>query len=204
LGIAMPTSPETRSTLLVRIRDRKDGRSWAEFVEIYGPLVYGFLRKRGLQDADAADLVQDVLQSVVKTIHSFDHRPSSNSFRRWLFTIVQNRLRDYRKPRATQPRGAGDTQAYERLQEHRDETDSAEEIWDRQHELGLIRYAANQVRRDFQETTWNAFWQTAVEGAVPAEVARQLGMTRAAVYLAKARVLSRIREYVAQFTGETL
>ena len=200
----MQTSPETRSTLLVRIRDRGDGRSWAEFVDIYGPLVYGFLRKRGLQDADAADLVQDVFHSVAKAIHSFDHQPSPNSFRRWLFTIVQNRLRDHRKPKATQPRGTGDTQAYEQLQQHRDETESAEEIWNREHQLGLIRYAAEQVRHDFQETTWNAFWQTAVEGAVPAEVARQLGMTRAAVYLAKARVLSRIREYVAQFTGDTL
>jgi RNA polymerase sigma-70 factor (ECF subfamily) len=200
----MQTSPETRSTLLVRIRDRGDGRSWAEFVEIYGPLVYGFLRKRGLQDADAADLVQDVFHSVAKAIHSFDHRHAPNSFRRWLFTIVQNRLRDHRKPKATQPRGTGDTEAYQRLQEHQDETDSAEEIWNREHELGLVRYAAEQVRGDFQENTWTAFWQTAIEGAVPAEVARQLGMTRAAVYLAKARVLSRIREYVTQFTGDEL
>jgi RNA polymerase sigma-70 factor (ECF subfamily) len=200
----MQASPETRSTLLVRIRDRGDGQSWAEFVEIYGPLVYGFLRKRGLQDADAADLVQDVLHSVARSVSSFDHRRSPKSFRRWLFTIVQNRLRDHRRPRATQPRGTGDTQAHERLQQYRDETENAEEVWYREHQLGLIRYAAEQVRQDFWETTWTAFWQTAVEGAVPAEVARQLGMTRAAVYLAKARVLSRISEYVAQFTGDTL
>jgi RNA polymerase sigma-70 factor (ECF subfamily) len=173
-------------------------------VEIYGPLVYEYLRKRGLQDADAADLVQDVLYSVARAIHSFEHRPASNSFRRWLFTIVQNGLRDYRRPKATQPRGAGDTQAYQRLQQHRDENESAEEIWNREHQLGLIRYAAKQVRDDFQETTWHVFWQTAVEGEAPVEVARRLGMTRAAVYLAKARVLSRIREYVAQFPGDTL
>jgi RNA polymerase sigma-70 factor (ECF subfamily) len=200
----MQTSPETRSTLLVRIRDREDSRSWAEFVEIYGPLVYGFLRKRGLQDADAADLVQDVLHSIAQAIQSFEHRPASNSFRRWLFTIVQNRLRDYRKPRVSQPRGTGDTQAYELLQEQQEGKQSVEEIWNREHKLGLIRYAAAQIRNDFRETTWIAFHRTAIEGQVPSEVARQLGMTRAAVYLAKARVLSRIKEYVQQFPGDAL
>ena len=200
----MRANQETRPSLLLRIRDRSDQDSWTEFVEIYAPLVYSFLRKRGLQDADAADLVQDVMGTVARTAKSFDYQPSRGSFRRWLFTVVQNRLRNFYKSRASHPGGTGGTRAYLRLNREVGEATHGEELWEREYERRLFRHASEQVRRDFNETTWQAFWQTAMEGQPAAEAAKQLGMSRAAVYLAKSRVLRRIKEHVALLNGDQL
>ncbi len=91
----MAASPETRPSLLVRIRDGEDRDSWSQFVAIYAPLVYGWLRKGGLQDADAADITQEVMMSVAAAVKSFEYDPALGSFRGWLFTVVQNRLRNF-------------------------------------------------------------------------------------------------------------
>ena len=85
----------TRSSLLLRIRNAQDESAWGEFVEIYSPLVYGFARKQGLQDADAIDVTQDVLRIVSRTIGRLDYDPLRGSFRGWLFTIVRNELKDW-------------------------------------------------------------------------------------------------------------
>ena len=90
----MPRSPETRPSLLLRIRDAQDHAAWVEFVEVYAPLVHAYARTRGLQDADAADVTQDVLQAVANHAERFDYDPSRGSFRGWLFRITLNKLRD--------------------------------------------------------------------------------------------------------------
>src|SRR5437588_1688494 len=91
----MGESPATRASLLVRIRDAGDEEAWTEFVEIYAPLIYGFSRKRGLQDADAADLTQEILRTVAHSVHRLDYDPKRGTFRGWLFTVVRNRLSDF-------------------------------------------------------------------------------------------------------------
>src|SRR5438309_8393167 len=92
----MDDSATTRPSLLVRIRDAGDGEAWTQFVEIYAPLVYGFARKHRLQDADAADLTQDVLRAVAGAVGRLDYDPQRGSFRSWLFTVVRNKLRNFR------------------------------------------------------------------------------------------------------------
>ena len=87
----MTSIPATRPTLLFRIRDARDHEAWGRFIDLYAPLVYGFLRKRGLQDADSADLTQDVLRQVAAAAKSLEYDAKRGSFRGWLFTIVQNR-----------------------------------------------------------------------------------------------------------------
>jgi RNA polymerase sigma-70 factor (ECF subfamily) len=198
----MSATPPTRHSLLVRLCDARDDDAWAQFIELYAPLVYGFARKHGLQDADAADLTQDVLQAVAAGIQKLDYDPSRGTFRGWLFTVVRNKLRKLVSARQRPGRGTGDPDAQQLLQElpARDEDPAA--WWDEEYERCVFFWAAEKVRGAFQPSTWQAFWQTAVEGKTGPEVARQLGLSVAAVYLAKGRVMTRLRELIHETLGE--
>src|SRR4051794_33175887 len=113
----MDETPSTRVSLLVRLRDPRDERSWSEFVEIYTPLVYELARRRGLQDADAADLTQDVFRAVAAAIGRFDPDPARGAFRAWLFRIARNLTINALAARRRQVRGSGDTEVVRRLDE---------------------------------------------------------------------------------------
>jgi RNA polymerase sigma-70 factor (ECF subfamily) len=198
----MADSPSTRPSLLVRIRNAQDRHAWAEFVDLYAPLVYGFARKHGLQDADAADLTQEVLRAVSQAAAGLDYDPRRGSFRGWLFTIVRNKLRNFLAGRKRQAQGTGDTDMQQVLKEQPAPGPDAADVWDQDYEQRLFAWAAAQVRKSCQETTWQAFAQTAVEGKDARNVARDLGMTVAAVYLAKSRVLARLKEIIRQCQGD--
>ena len=105
----MPHVPPTQPSLLVRLKDAHDREAWERFVDLYAPLVYAFVRKRGLQDADAADLTQDVLRQVASAAKSLIYDPRRGSFRAWLFTVVRNRLTDHWRAAARVERGSGDS-----------------------------------------------------------------------------------------------
>ena len=188
---------ETRASLLVRIRDQRDGTAWGQFVEIYSPLIYGFGRKHGLQDADAVDLTQEVLRIVARTAERFEYDAKLGSFRGWLFTIVRNELRTWLSRQQRVVVGSGDTVDQIRLAEIADDaTESA--AWDQDHERRLFAWAAEQVQKEVQPATWQAFWRTAVEGQSGKDVADELQMSIAAVYLAKSRVMARLKELVKE------
>ena len=196
----MPVELHTQPSLLLRIRQPADGDAWRQFVELYAPLVYGFLRKQGLQDADAADVAQDVLRTVAQRIGDLDYDRSRGSFRGWLFSIVNSRLMDFR--RRNQRERALVAQVADAARQDPEETASSGE-WDLDYERQVFHAAAERVRGDFGDSAWRAFWQAAVEGRPAKEIAAQLGMSSAAVYLAKARVMNRIREELEILTGES-
>jgi RNA polymerase sigma-70 factor (ECF subfamily) len=200
----MSKTPPTRLSLLVRLRDARDDRAWAQFVELYAPLVYGFARKHGLQDADAADLTQDVLQAVSGGIRRLDYDPHRGSFRGWLFTVVRNKLRNFIAAQKRPGRGTGDSNAQQLLQELPAREDDQTAWWDQEYERRVFTWAAEQVRGVFQDSTWQAFWQTAVEGKTGPEVARGLGLSVAAVYLAKGRVMARLKELIRETLDESV
>src|SRR5947209_4279091 len=95
----MADIPSTRASLLFRLRDPRDGDAWKVFVELYTPLIYGYLHKQGLQDADAADLAQDVLVAVAGAVGRLEYDPARGAFRNWLFTIVRRKLSDWQASR---------------------------------------------------------------------------------------------------------
>jgi len=194
----MADIPATRASLLVRLRDRLDESAWSEFVRLYAPVVYRFARRRGLQDADAADLTQEVLKSVSVSVGAFD--PQQGLFRGWLFTIAHRRLYDLQQCRQRQPVGAGDLATMKFLTEAPAKADEA--FWDREYERQLFTLAAERIRSTFSDATWQAFWQTAVEGKRGQEVAPTLGMSVAAVYLAKGRVMVKLKEEIARLNTE--
>ncbi len=194
----MPDAPATRLSLLIRLRDHQDFQAWAQFVEVYAPLIYGFVRKRGLQDSDASDLTQVCLRQVAAHVGSLEYDPRKGTFRGWLFTIVRNKLRDFLSQPHQLYQGSGDS-GMQRLLENQPAPQPEEEgDWDRDYRRGLLAWAAEQVRPEVQETTWQAFWQTAVEGKPGKAVARSLGLTTAAVYLAKSRVMTRLRAVIRE------
>jgi RNA polymerase sigma-70 factor (ECF subfamily) len=197
----MTPSDATRPSLLVRIRDARDREAWGQFVEIYAPLVYDMARRRGLQDADAADLTQEVLRSVSGAIGRLDYDPRRGTFRSWLFTVTRNAINSFLESRRRVPRGSGDSsvQAWLENQAVPDE-ESAE--WDREYERRVLDYASERVRLAFEDATWQAFAQTALEGRPVKDVAAGLGMTVGAVYIARSRVLGRIKEEVQKLVDE--
>jgi RNA polymerase sigma factor (sigma-70 family) len=198
----MTDTPTTQASLLVRLGDAADAPAWGQFVELYAPPVYACARRHGLQDADAADLTQDVLRSVASAVGRLDYDPARGSFRGWLFTVVRNRLRTFLARRPRQCPGCGEPGAQALLEEQpaRDEDPAA--VWDRDYERRLLAWAARQVRGQVEDSTWQAFWQTSVAGKSAKEVAQALGMTVAAVYMAKSRVVARLKESVRQLQGE--
>ena len=198
----MTDSPTTHPSLLVRLRDSRDAAAWAQFVELYAPPVYGFARRHGLQDADAADLTQDVLRSVSRAFGRGGFDPRLGSFRGWLFTVVRNRLRDVLDGRRRHPQGSGDTSAHERLAAVEDPGGDPASLWEQECERQLFDWAAEHVRGRFAPTTWQAFWRTAVEGESGKSAAAALGMSVAAVYLAKGRVMAAIKEQVRLVNDE--
>ena len=200
----MSDVPATRLSLLVRLRDARDDGAWGQFVELYAPLVFGFARKHGLQDADAADLTQVVLQAVSGGIRGFDYDPRRGSFRGWLFTVVRNKLRNLVAAQKRSGRGTGDTDAQRRLQDLPAREADQTAWWEQEYERRVFAWAAEQVLGSFSESTWQAFWQTAIEGKTGPQVARQLGMSVAGVYLAKGRVMARLKEVIRETLDESV
>jgi RNA polymerase sigma-70 factor (ECF subfamily) len=188
----------TSPSLLLRIRDPNDQEAWRQFVKIYASVVYGFARKRGLQDADAADLMQEVLRSVASAAGRLNYDPRRGSFRSWLYTVTRNKLYNFLDGRKRQVQGSGDSGTQALLEEKSVQGEDAASAWDREYDRQLFAWASEQVRGEFQAATWQAFWQTAVEGKNAREVGAALGLSPGAVYVAKSRVLARLREQIQQ------
>ncbi len=193
----MIDAPLTRASLLVRIRDGRNQEAWRQFVELYAPVVYGFARKRGLQDADAADVMQDVLRSVAGAAERLNYDPARGSFRGWLYTVARNKIFNFLEAgRHKLGRGSGDTGVHERLEALAGPEWGLAESWDEEYERNLAALAMRRVEDEVQPATWQAFWQTAVEGRNGREVGEALGMSAGAVYVARSRVLARLKEEV--------
>jgi len=197
----MSDSATTKASLLLRVRDHRDRSAWSEFVSLYAPLIYAYGRKQGLQDADAADLAQDVLTSVAKLMPEWSYDSSKGSFRGWLFTIARNRLRNWATSRARDFDGSGDSGVQRALLDVASDHD-AEAEWDAEYARQVFHWAAQQVKAAVSETTWLAFERTAVAGQSGTDVARELGMSVAAVYLARGRVMARLKELVQAVDGD--
>ena len=195
----MYKSPATRPSLLVQVRDPRDRPAWDRFVEIYGPLIFAYGRRHGFQDADASDLVQEVLSVVASSAARFAYDPARGSFRGWLLTITRNQVRRIARRGSRQASAVGGTTNLALLAERPAADHSARE---RERREWLFSWAAGRVRGAFQATTWESFWKTSVENQPAEAVARGLGISVGAVYIARSRVLARLREAIASIEGE--
>jgi RNA polymerase sigma factor (sigma-70 family) len=200
----MADPPSTRPSLLLRVRDARDAEAWRQFVELYGPMVYEFGRRRGLQDADAADLTQIVLSGLGEQLRHEAYDRRRGPFRAWLFGVVRNQCRKLLAKQARDPAGTGDTGMHEALAQQAAPEPDEETHWQQEYEQRLFLWSAERVRPCVADSSWQAFWQTAVEGKSAREAAQRLGMAVGAVYTAKSRVLERIRREIEELEGEEL
>jgi RNA polymerase sigma-70 factor (ECF subfamily) len=182
----------TPASLLRRLQQPHDPVAWGRFVDLYSGLLLRWARGLHLQDADAADLVQDVFTTLVRVLPTFDY-DQHKSFRGWLRTVLRNRYRDWARRRGLEPRQA-DAAVLTELAD-RDGGAVFEEEEYRRH---LVGRALELLRDEFRPTTWQAFWEHGVRGRPAGEVAAELGLTPGAVYAARFRVLARVREHLQE------
>ncbi|MDP6444433.1 MAG: sigma-70 family RNA polymerase sigma factor [Pirellulaceae bacterium] len=194
--------PETRPSLLKRIQTPREESAWDEFVEIYQPVVYRLARRHGLQDADAWDLAQNVLVAVSNAIDRWRSNGEPGSFRGWLYRITRNLMINYLKQQDRQPRSVSDIQLAELLEEAAVDTDAQgaelDREFDREYERQLFRWAAEDIRGEFRESTWLAFWRTCVEEQDIRTTAAELKLSVGSVYVARSRVMARFKQIVRE------
>jgi RNA polymerase sigma factor (sigma-70 family) len=197
----MSEMPETRASLLARLGEGRDALAWAQFVAIYAPLIHGYARKQGLQDADAADVTQETLRNLAGALGRQSYDPKRGSFRSWLFAVVRNELKTFWTRAAKHVSGSGDSATMDLL-DRQPAPEPQADLWDQEYRKRLLTWAGEQVRQAVEPGTWQAFWQTAVEGKPGQEVAKALNMKVAAVYMARSRVQARLKEAVREIEGE--
>ena len=198
----MTDTSATRQSLLVRLKNPRDGQAWAEFVAIYAPLIDRVARASGLQPADAADLAQEVFRAVAGAIDRYDPDPALGSFRGWLFRIARNLIINLLAARRIRPQATGDSDVREML-ERLPAPDGAETAsFDLEYRRRIFLWAADQVRGEFRPSTWQAFWLTAVDSQDVRAAAQATGISVGAVYIARSRVMARLKSLIEQIEGE--
>ena len=194
----VPASGSTSTNLLKRVQAGQPD-AWGRLVGIYGPLVYGWSRRMGLQATDATDVVQEVFGSVSRSVNDFHRGKNGGTFRGWLWTITRNKIRDHFRAQPGHLNAVGGTDMQRRLAElPQDEPPSTGLSSENSGKgepaaVGMVHRALEAIRPDFEDSTWEAFWQMTTAGRSSSDVAADLGMTKSAVRQAKYRVLRRLR-----------
>jgi RNA polymerase sigma factor (sigma-70 family) len=199
----MTLTPTTRASLLFRLRDSRDHEAWVEFVALYEPVAYRLLRRHGLQDADAREVMQDLFMAVSRSIDRWDPAKECGTFRGWLRRVARNLVINWLKHRERRAiaTGGSDLQAMLEMLPADSEPETVE--FDKELRRALFQRAAEQVRGEIQPATWQAFWETGVVGISPADAAQKLGMSVGAIRVAKCRVLARLQAAVNEMEKAT-
>lgn len=191
-GNALPSSSASISTGLLAGLRAQEAQQWRRMSSIYAPLVYQWCRKAGA-GGDADDIVQEVFRTVVRRIGEFRIDRPGDTFRGWLYTITRHKLGDYFRRCATQPDVVGGSDFLQKLHAVPEEADVDSAI-NSEGLGGACHRALALIRVEFQDVTWQAFWRAVVDEQPAADIATALGISVNSVYLAKSRVLRRLRE----------
>ena len=184
---------ETRQSLLLRAQNGET-EAWEDLTGLYRPLILGWLHRQGVRGGDLEDLGQEVLLSVVRHLPDFRHSGRRGAFRAWLRTIVCSRTADYWRAIDADPRARGGSGATAALEEIADPDSALNRRWDEEHDRYVLQCLLDLVEEEFEPLTLRAFRRLALDGISGADAARELGLSVSAVYVAKSRVLQRIRQ----------
>ena len=198
----MSSIPETRPSLLIRVRDPADRVAWQEFVAIYRPVILRLAQHKGMQAADADDIAQEVLAAVAKAVERWEHDPKRAKFRTWLQRVANNAILDA-LTRGKPDRGAGGPSLQAPLTQKESRNGPDSDLLRLEYRREVFRWAARQVRKEFRQETWDAFWLTSIEGRSIEVAARELARSRGTIYTARSRVMRRIQEKVAEYEQDS-
>ncbi|MGF1578693.1 MAG: RNA polymerase sigma factor [Gemmataceae bacterium] len=185
---------DTSTSLLDRLRYEPDQADWNRLADVYSPLIRNWLRRYDVNSEDGNDVVQEVMMVVVRRLSEFEHNNRTGAFRNWLRTITVNCLRDFWRAQRIRPKAQGGSDFQLILAEMEDPTSNLSQIWNQEHDLHVTKHLLKQIQTEFNEKTWEAFSLVVQEGVAPKDAAAQLGTTVNAVFIAKSRVLARLRE----------
>ena len=197
----MSSTPDTRHSLLIRVRDPADHAAWQEFVEIYRPVILRLAWQKGMQAADAEDVAQDVLTAVAKAVEQREHDPKRAKFRTWLNRVASNAILDA-LTRGKPDRGSGDSALQAFLDQREAHAGPDSDLLRLEYRRKVFRWAAQHVQKEFRKDTWDAFWRTAIEGRTVEVVAKELAKDSGAIYAARSRIMRRIQEKVTEYEQE--
>lgn len=190
----MSLFPETNEILIARVKDLGDGAAWSEFVGIYQPSIMRMVRRRGLQEADALDVIQQVFVSVAKSIESWSPVSGGPPFRAWLATIARNAITNAlaRKPIDGAQGGSSFVNQLQSIPAASSLAATRSELM-RETKHQAVLWAAEQIQGEFSSDVWQCFWMTAIEGKSVAEVASMLNRSTGSIYVARYRVVARLK-----------
>lgn len=183
--------PETRPSLIVRLKDQRNEPAWTEFVCAYEPFLMQLARRQGTPERHIPDVTQQLLIAIARSVEGWRDDGRAASFRRWLSQVARNVVVKFMTRERRQIAGQGGTDFLERIEQATDVATDAAQV--RQYEHELIVWAAEQVRNDFQENSWRAFWQTQIEGRSVADVSADLGVSAGSIYMSRSRIFAKIR-----------
>jgi RNA polymerase sigma-70 factor (ECF subfamily) len=190
----------TRPSLLLRLRDPRDGEAWEQFVAVYGPLIYGHGRRKGLGHEDAEDLTQRLFAQIARSIRSFTYRPELGRFRDWLGTSVRHEIGRILKRKERQEEGKGGHDSADLLDAVAAPAEDGE--WEAAFNAHVLQAALARCRPHFEEETWRAFERVWLEDRPAADVAAEFGRRVGWVYVARARVLKRLWQEVKELADD--
>jgi len=189
----------TRPSLLLRLRDPRDAEAWRAFVDVYGPLVYGHARRRGLKHEDAEDVTQRAFTRVSEAIRTFNYQPDLGRFRDWLGTVVRNEINRLLKAEMGAARGKGGD-ADLRLENLA--APPADAAWTAEFNAHILQVALERCRGRFEPATWRAFERVWLQQTPAVQVAQEMGQPIDWVYVAKSRVLKLLAQEVQEMADD--
>lgn len=192
--------PQTRHSLIAHLKGDDNERAWVEFVTLYEPFLQHLARRLGVPERHVADVVQQVLLAIAKSVDGWSDDGETASFRRWLAAVARNVVIKFMRKERRQAGGRGGTELVELLEQFPAEPDR-QDVERYEHEL--IVWAAEQVRHEFIDTSWAAFWATVIDGQSVADVSKELGISRGSIYMSRSRIVARIRKKVNEVLDES-
>ena len=193
-------SPSTHATLLLRLRQTKNGEAWTQFVHLYTPLVYRYCRLRGLQDADSRDVTQQVFSIVHRALPRFDYDPRRGRFRNWLGALTSHEISRHRRMQDRPGRGMGNGWGDElaELCSAAPDADWLEEL-----QSHLLQHALMTIRPEFEVVEWQAFELTWLGDENPRAASERLGKPAAWIYKTRYKVIERLKRELELLTSDT-
>lgn len=190
--------PETRPSLIVRLKGERNEHAWMEFVSTYEPFLRRLVQRQGVPGRHVPDVTQQVLLAIARSVGGWRDDGDPASFRRWMKRVARNVVIEFMSRKRREVGGQGGTDLLELLDNVPDVNDDQA----RKYEYELVVWAAEQVRGEFRETSWKAFWGTLIDGRPVAEVAAELGVTPGSIYMSRSRIMARIRAKVREVIYE--